>query len=250
MRKPKTDNLRNTLEYGRVRQLRAAERLFLWLAGWRDGVRGLPALNEEGVWTSPHLNRECNAYEEYCAKTWGRQQIKLETRYSALSHLLRSCERASREYSTSQVELAAQEAEALSQGARKKGEDGLTEQQIAIRRAREQKKRLAAVRARVREAEAKLETTLDNLTSLHTDLLETEHSTRMACGRIREHTLQRADAYWNSALRRHKNRDQLPLTPHLICMDRAEAQYRKSHEALMRQAEEVIRRAAGKEEFR
>ena len=247
----KQKNLRNTLEQGRIRQLRLTERLSLWVAGRRDGRRGLPALDEDGIWNSPLLHRERDAYEEFCARTWGRQQLDLEGNYAALSRLIRNYEHAIRECGEAEAALNLRQAAEQSSGnLRKKGEDGLTEAQVASRRSREREQRLASYRAGVGEARVKREKALEELAVLHAELLEAEHSGRMACGRVREHTLQRADAYWNAALRCHRNRDKLPLSPNMICMDSAEEQFMKSHEVMMKQAEELLRFAAEKEESR
>lgn len=217
-----------SLNRGKLKPLRFFERIRLWLAGRRDGKRGLPA-EENGIWRSPYLDGEVRKYQEFCCRMWGRLQLEAEERradirrlQSAIPHteaLLREAREVLDEEKRSL---------ALRCGIRRKGEESMTDAQVRCRRERELAPRLSELQSRVRALEDRLEREKAGILAKRSDLLEAEESTAMICRRVLEHTGLRAAAYWGAAMKYRPEGSAMPMTPTLEVSREAEADYRRA----------------------
>ena len=225
---------------GKIRGVGLFERIGLKITGRLDGMRGLPREEPSGTWTSPHLDREVRSYDEFASRMWGQLQIEEEDVYARLGTLMGSIAHTRGQLEAARADLqGAVSHEGTPGAARRQGEARLNEGQVAARRASEQAKRLAPFRGQVGALESKLSTQADEFSAIRSRITEKENSTRMICARVREHLMQRADIYWNSALRRHPEKARMPAVPSVEVTSRAEALYMDLHRAMIQLAESL-----------
>lgn len=236
------NNLRNkrlkSLAKGRVKNLGPIEAIKLKIAGHIDGAGGLPRMIDDNHWNSPFMNREINSYEEFCSRIWGSLQLENEDSYSYLDGLIRNIQQTQVLLEEAKYNLsAATHFDPQTDAVRKKGEEHLTEAQVKSRRAAEREKRLAPLRSKVRALEDKLSAEMTELSELHSQLVEDENTTRIICHRVKAHTLQRLDLYWNAALKKHTDSGGMPAVLAIDLTFLAEQVYKEAHEKLMDQVE-------------
>ena len=71
------------LKRGKVKRVGFFERIWLRIAGYKDGKRNLPRDGESG-WMSPHLDKEVHSYDEFASRMWDRLQVEEEEDYVRL----------------------------------------------------------------------------------------------------------------------------------------------------------------------
>lgn len=237
------------LRKGRIKGIGLFERATLVIAGRIDGMRGLPREDVAGNWLSPRLDRETRAYDEFCSRRWGRLQIDEEESYARMGELTDSIAHTGALLEAAQTALTAACAEEeTADVSRRHGEDGLSDGQVAARRANEQEKRLAPLRNDVSTLQSRLTSEIDALSTLRNRILEDNHSARMVCARVRDHLYQRMDVYWAAALRKHPENAKMPAVPHVEVSSRAEENYLAPHRFLLQRTEQLVQAAKNEEE--
>ena len=235
----------NSLKKGKTKSLGLFETLKMKLLGFIDGLRGYPKKDENGRWLSAHMDREINAYEEFCSRMWGTLQIETEEMYSRLGGLIDGLSDMERQVADAKNSFeAAVQAEGNHKVTRKNGEENLTEAQVSARRGREREKRLSPMRSRIATAENARSAAITEFLDLRNKLIENNNTTRMICNRVKDHMLQRVDVYWNSALRRHPDKEMMPAVPLISIEYNAEKVFMEPHMQVMRKAEELSKLAS------
>lgn len=226
------------LSKGKVKGIGFIEGIGLRIAGRIDGKRGLPRKHGGSGWNSPRLDRELRSFDEFSSRMWGLLQIEVEDEYARLDELMDSIKHVQEQLKSAKEELE----KALSDDktpstARKHGESKLTDAQVAARRATEKAQRLAPLKSRVSSFQSKLASETNELNTLRSRIIEQNNSTRMICTRVWEHLLQRIDVYWGSAMRKHPEKDQMPVVPSIEAKNDAERIYMGPHKKVLDAAE-------------
>lgn len=230
-----------SLHKGKVKSLGLFETLKMKLLGWLDGRRGLPREDDEHGWRSPHLDREVRAYEEFCGRMWGGLQIESETAYARMGDMLDKIAQTERLLGEAMEKLKASiQLENATGIERKNGEERLTDAQVKSRREKEKAARLSPAKNHVASLENTLSTSLQELFAARNDVREKENSTRMVCARVMEHTAQRLDVYWHSALKKHPEHDSMPVIPCVELKNDAERIYMEAHRSLLQKTEALL----------
>lgn len=227
------------LTRGKVKAPGALEILRLRRLGRQDGIQGLPRQDGEGNWSSPFVSREQNSCEEFCSHMWAMLQLEHEGDFARLNELTAVIPMAGDRIRTLQQELAPIPEESPFPP-RKRGEEELTEDQVRARRAREREKELAPRKEALAQLEAQLRAETEELISLFSRLEQDGNTVRIYLHRVREHSRQRLDIYWNAALRCHPEGDALPPVPEIIPSTRAEEAYWALHRHLAEKAAALI----------
>ena len=224
------------LHHGKGKKVGIFESISLNFAGWADGRKGLPRKdNDEGCWLSPFMNRNINAYKEFCSHIWGSLQVQNESNYIELAKLINEIQQKKDSLTRIQNEFKSANSESAS---RKKGEDSLTDAQVSARRTREKARRLAPLNSKNASIEQELEEDREALVALYNQLVEDINTTRLICHRVKNHILLRMDIYWNSALTYHPDNMSMPVVPGLdLQSEEAELQYLNYHAEIMKFAE-------------
>lgn len=248
----KNNNAKNSrttnLRKGKIKGLGFWEKIILKIAGLVDGARGLPREDDNGHWTSPHLDKEIRSYDEFSSRMFGQLQIEEEKDYARLGELMDSVLHIKTRLEDAKADLEeATENEGTVDISRKHGESKLTDAQIAARRSCERTKRLAPLKSRVNSLQSQLTSEIAEFSKLRNKIIEDNNSTRMICNRVKDHLYMRLDAYWNSALRKHSENSKMPAVPSVEISSRAEAVYMDPHRALMQRAE-LLSQAISNEE--
>ena len=231
----------HTLKTGKIKGPNPLERLYLKTVGWVDGSKGLPRLDTDGNWLSPHIARELRSFHEFCSYQWGRLQIEKAADYAHLADLMDTFQHYKLELETAIQDLEkATEAEMPHlEPIRQTGEEQLSNDQVCARRANEVRKRLAPLEVHVDDLQDKLQSLTRECSALHKQILEENNSVRLVCKRVEDHLKQRLTVYWNSALRRHPEGNTMPAAPNISLVCNAEDLYLRPHQALLHQAELV-----------
>ncbi len=215
------------LAKGKPYRLQFFELFMLKYAGWKDGKAGLPKQTEAGDWTSARLRKELDAYEEYCDVAWGKLQVDLRWAYMAcdsfIDEILRLKERCAYE---KPPELPT---DTPAYHIRKRGEEALSETQVFARRKREAEARLASKRREFSHTQQAIRECYEELSLLHSFILEANHAVSLVCERVMNHTRQRIDVYWRAAYRVHPEKERLPAPYAPLRLSNAEAIYREHH---------------------
>lgn len=244
----KTDRAKNkrrykrlrSLDKGKIKNIGIIENIRLKLAGNSDGARGFPRCMDDGKWRSSFIDKEVNAYEEFCSRMWGSMQIEVENDFTRIGELIDSINHLWAELNKAKGNLAEQSKDDQSLSVRKKGEEKLTESQVKARRSRERDKRLAPARGKVSSLESKIALQIEEFLELKNYVDEASNTTRMICNRLKDHTLQRIDVYWNYALRKHPDAMKMPTVPYVDLSYDAEKVYMTPHRDLIQKADKLI----------
>lgn len=235
-----------SLAKGRVRSVGFFESILLKIAGRIDGGRGLPRCSEDGEWVSAFIDREINGYEEFGSYLYGTLQMENEANYARLEEIINDISQTCVQIDSARSAQADSERAAGSRPPeRKKGEDRLTDAQVAARRSAERENSLAPVRAKTASLEKRLEEEISEFLELHSRLTEDDNTTRMIAQRVMQHSLMRLDVYYNSALKSHPERADMQVVPGTKMTNHAEEIYKKQHEPLMKKAEKMHAELAG-----
>ena len=229
------------LRKGKIKGLGFWEKILLKITGFLDGRRGLPREDENGHWTSPHLDKEVHSYDEFSTRMFGQLQIDRKDDYARLSELIDSitCIKTQIQNTKAELDEATNKEEAIPIF-RRDGENRLTDAQVVARRSKEQAARLAPIKSRICSLKERLSTEIDEFVRLHNKIIEDNNSTRIVCNRVKNHLLMRLDEYWNSALLSHPDNSKMPAIPSIEITARAEAAYLEPHHVLMQRAELLI----------
>ena len=225
----------NRAEKMRLRELRRCkakrlgpvEAIHMRLSGRVDGNLGMPRETSDHVWTSPLIQKEIDAEQEHRERVWGATQINLEPYHMRTESLLTVI--ASNERKLDEVKARLKPVDEGACSARKRGEEELTEEQIQARRSREFERLNNKVRAEAREIEQAIEAYYEELSLLHCFNTESENTAKLTCERVMDHTRQRIDAYWRSAMKVHPESKNMPVLPFLPRETVAEAAYMERH---------------------
>lgn len=229
-----------SLDKGKVKNIGIIENIRLKLAGRSDGAEGFPRCSEDGQWRYSFIDKEVNAYEEFCSRMWGSLQIETESDYTRMGELIDSIGHLQAESEKAKESLSDQSEKDVVLSVRKKGEDRLTESQAKARRARERNKRLAPARNKISELESKIAAQTEELLELKNAVDEASNTNRMICNRLKDHTLQRIDVYWNNALRKHPDALIMPTVPYVDMTYDAERVFITPHLELLQRADKLI----------
>ena len=206
---PRLQNaLTRQLTAGKPRRLGLAETLLLKRAGAADGRNGMPRETAPDQWTSSLISKEISAYEEFCSRVWGEQQVKLHWAHARCDSLVDDILDLTAKISEARAALPPEEPPALSR--RKRGEEELSEAQVEARRGREATKRAAQSRAGLVRLTQTRDERLAELSLLHGFITESGNAARLVCQRVRDHTRQRLNVYWRAALRVHPDNGRMP----------------------------------------
>ena len=218
------------LLHGRTKRLGLLEMLHMKIIGQADGKIGIPKQTDDGVWTSGTICKEITAYEEFCDKIWGDLQIRLHWGHSRSDVLVDELLRLEEKIKTVQSEEENYETNTLSPNYRKRGEDNLSDSQIAARRKREASKEREQRLAKLARLQEAYEEKYEELSFLHGFIVESSNAARHICERVMNHTKQRIDVYWRAAYRVHPDNDSMPVVIAPLKQSNAESTYLENHE--------------------
>lgn len=227
------------LQRGRVKSISLLEHIYLTIQGRRDGKLGLPREDDVCAWNSPILQKELDAQEEKCEKLWGTSQILLQPYYIRTESLLTVIAQLQQKIAERTSLLEAPSEDALT--ARKRGEEHLSEEQVHARRSRETEKRNAGIRAQIKAYRDEMEQHYEELAVIQRYIKESDHTARMTCQRIKDHTRQRIDCYWRAAFRTHPDNNRLPAAPAVLNETSAELTYHSQYEQLDQAIDQALK---------
>jgi len=216
-----------------VKKLGTVESLRLKIAGHMDGRKGLPNCTD-GHWNSAFIHREINAYEERCSHIWELLQLKNADQFVRLGELMDSIKQKKLLLKHAQKEVGiAMENENRMGIIRKIGEEKLNDNQIRVRRMNEQDDRLEPYRRQIGVLEGELKSMLEEVSGIRYRLVEEYNTTIMICKRIKNHTLQRLDVYWDASFHKHPDKASMPTIPNVSLSVEAEEVYTNIHKTLL-----------------
>ena len=190
--------LLKSLRDGKKAKLSIIERVFLRRIGRKDGRHSFPRENSDGLWTSPTIQREINACNESLNRICGTLQVKLEEKYTKAAKLADKIK-----YYEMRISVLKQDMpDSLTEeecNARKHGEEKLTNSQIYNRRMREYKQSVNGIQTQIDKLREEADADYKELIDLKNYLAQKNYETEFVCSRIRNHTQQRIDYYWNAA---------------------------------------------------
>ncbi|MDR1464755.1 MAG: hypothetical protein LBJ11_05585 [Oscillospiraceae bacterium] len=219
-------------------QLSPAEARKLNKAGQRDGHHALPKQDENGIWTSPLLQKEVDAYDEFCVFTWGALQEKHEPTHREIDRLCQEIRRTEENLVT--LRRNAPPPPDLTE--RQSGEEQLSEKLIRTRRQREYEHEHAAYFSKVNHAEATLEQACRRLSELYSTVQSAEKTTSLLCERAASTVQKRITAYWQGALKTHPYYDQIPPNPEVTFESNAETEYFHQNQQVKAEAARILAR--------
>ena len=219
--------LTKSIMNGKPAKLGISEKITLRILGMRDANFGLPNEDTDGTWTSPIIQRELNACNEAHNKIYGTLQTLLEDKYrtaSELAEMIEFLEASGKKLKREMPELPVIDGAFI----RKHGEENLSDMQVQSRRMREYSKATSELTARIEEIEKELDTSYRKLIELKSYLQQKNNEADLACRRIRCHTQQRIDYYWNAAFHSSYERKRcIPVTFGLLPIPNVVQAYRK-----------------------
>ena len=177
--------LRRT-DCGRAKHPSPLERFSLSVAGRLDGVRSQLREGEKGIWTSPLIQKESDALEAQCSRTWGMVLSCLEPyrqRESQLRIAIGQLESV-RDHARS-ADTLMEETDLM---VRKRGEELLTEAQVRACWQRERLRAETALRIQEEAITTRLVDILLELARIHSIITDAESRARMSCERVMNHT--------------------------------------------------------------
>ena len=235
MEKKKDQNKRiHNLEKGKAKSLGFFETISMKYAGWLDGRKNLLRLSEDGVWQSSKLKGEVDSYEEFCGKLFGHLKVEEEKAFKDMNVLFDRITPLRKKLILSKEELERVINSKTITNERKIGEEELTEAQVIARRTRERDKFLQPFYSHVDEAKEMLDSTIEEIFSLLSQITENFDSTCKIANRLLQHSQRRIDVYWRSAMRQN---DELPPVPDIIFTDKSEKAFQKHYDEVKKRAE-------------
>lgn len=231
------------LKRGKPQSITPLKKLRTTLAGRSDGKRGLPIEESDGRWSSPHMRSMEDAFEAFSAGIWGKVQLELEEPHLEAGNLVREIARLETERNA-HLREPPKAPEPGFYTTRRRGEEALSEKQIAQRRRREFEKRNAPYHAKRRRLEEQISAAYARLNELCSVITETDNAARLICERTAHRVRLLLDAYWNGAMRTHPRADEMPAAPQPVLTSGAEQTYLSQHSYLIETAAEMLRTRA------
>ena len=232
---------RKLLKKGKAKHLNIFEAVYLRVVGRRDGKAGLPRQIPSGNWESPWLFKEVSDYQEFCDNAWGLTQEHLCEHYKKVGIIIDGIKR--KEEALDQlIQNAPEGPEAEYLKTRKAGESDIPEDLILARRRSDFLRQNASYNNNIYAVKAELERAYIEFDGYQNHIIETNNDTRLICERVKNHTGQRRNAYWNAAIRVHIEKLKIPLQPSPLPEPEAEAIYMAQHRNLEGEAGELIGR--------
>lgn len=216
------------------------ELLILKREGKRDGLHSLPREDAEGNWTSPTIQKEINACNEAHNRIYGTLQVKLEEKYKRALELAENVSHNNERLEKLRAEMPMPVDDSFLH-VRKHGEDKLTDSQIYNRRLRECSRGIERIRKEINKVREETETFYKELIELKNYLCQVNHEADIVCERIRCHTQQRIDFYWNFASHTaYESKRIIPPAYVGIPVPNIVDSYRRMHEAEEQLIEETV----------
>ena len=226
----------------RMKDITPIEKIKMRFAGRNDGKRGLPRELDDGSFSSPFLQKEACRYDEYSTGMWCDCQMQEEAAFTNLQILIDTIlQKESQLHEVRSVLEAAEIQEEALYTTRRMGESRLTEGQVISRRKRESERKLAPLRAKVSALEDEIEKCCNECTQIYDRMIELHNTTRMICRKTNDHVLQRIAVYWDSMLKKHPDKNKMPVIPTFELSLKSENVYMALHESLMHCADELIK---------
>jgi hypothetical protein len=154
--------------------------------GLRDGRLGLPRKDETGNWTSPQVQRELDAYNEFTECEWLLCEEATAELHIAAEKLFQEIKRMKSQFKNFSDDL------------RYSGEEGLNTWIVKERRRKE--------RSRLEQAESRFN-------ELMQKTAETENQARLKCERVKCHIAGRIAIYWLGCMEANPNAENMPPVP-------------------------------------
>lgn len=192
-------------------------------SGRTDSKNGSVRTSPDGSWSSAHIQKELDAYAECCERLWGKQQVDFEWAHVRCSVLMDEILRLSEEIEKNKTRC--REEETASPSTRKRGEEELTDSQVAARRKRELNRKRAIYLQEISRQEAEQAKLYDELAVIYSFLEESDTALRLICERVACHVRQRIDVYWRAVVTHHPERESMPGTLSLPMISTAEETY-------------------------
>lgn len=234
--------LLRSLKHEKKMRLGIIEKFMLGRLGKKDGLHGLPKEDEDGQWTSPTIQREINACNESNYRIYGILQIKLGKKYKTAAKLADriECHEAKINELKGQIPRALTEEESRE---RRHGEEKLSISQVQHRRREEYERLREKYQVQINQIREELEADYEELIELKNDLVQRNHEAEVVCRRIRNHTQQRIDYYWNKAgCISYKNKRNIPAAYRCLPM----LEVAESYKMLYRKEEQKIEAVIGR----
>jgi len=205
-------------------------------AGKRDGHHSLPKQEEDGMWNSPTLSKEANAYDEFCVYAWSDLQEAHEQKFREIGHLCQEIGRLEEQIAT-QRKLAPPPPDL---SARLHGEEMLSEKIVRTRRQREFDKDNAQYYGELKRMENTLDQTCRRLSEILNTVQAAEKTIAMNCGVAAGNALKRLTIYWHGALL--TNPYDIPPTPEISLESNAEEEYHEHNRHIKEEAARILSR--------
>ena len=202
-------------------QLGLLETYKLRRLGQQDGHRRLPKQDENGLWTSPLIRKECGTYDEFSIFTWKELQATHENHYKEIAELCQNIPILENQLAVHQNN-APPPADLTE---RIQGEEKLPEQIIRSRRRRDYEKHHSGYFSKLRNLESKLDEGYRRLAEMQSIIQAAEKTARMLCEQFAGKAEQRIITYWNGALKTHPKFKEIPPSPEIILESEAESDY-------------------------
>ena len=122
---------------------------------------------------------------------------------------------------------------------RLKGEDKLTDSQLAARRSAEARKANAPLKEKLDKLEGEYTACIAEIAKVRSEIVEDIRVTSMITGKLKEHALARIQVYWDAALKRHASKGSLPVEPAVELFDSAGKDYAVLRKELLEEADRI-----------
>lgn len=230
----------NALNRKNAASLNAVETLAMRLRGRFDAKRDLPKLTDDGTWDSPRIRIERRKYSERTSKLWAGLSVEHQEPATKLYELMASADICGNDLESAR--LLWEEAQKTAQAeipVRLKGEDKLTDSQLAARRSAEARKANAPLKEKLERLEGEYTAYIAEIAIVRSEIVEDIRVTSMISGKIKEHALARIAVYWDAALKKHASKGKLPVEPAVELFDMAGKDYAALREELLREADRM-----------
>ncbi len=216
------------------------EKIPLKIAGKKDGKRGIPKEDKNGNWTSPLIERELRAYDEFESKTYRNLQIEQRENYSELGKILDTLQNLEKDIEIINKDISEAEAvENMIDIKRMPGERSLTDVQVRMRRLNESAKRIRPLKDQLKSLLSLHRSKKVEFSEIYQNIYEEINNARMVCEKNKKHIYQRIIVYWDAAYKKHPEKEDMPVLPEMDIKSDAETVYKKLHEYVTRRTQEL-----------
>lgn len=176
------------------------ERAGLFIVGCIDSTHALPSEDDSGIWGSSTINKELSACTEAHNKIYGMLRIDLEEKYKTAAFLVKTLEHNKHRITDLMNKMPEPLAEDMLDN-RRLGEEALDIMIVRERRKKEQDAKINKVKNEIEGIKRESESDLVKLMELQSYIAQKNYETELVCEKVRAHTKQRIDYYWNIAYR-------------------------------------------------